>query len=118
MRLRQRHTRIEDNETVVSAVHQTTVKDEPMDNSAVITAQPVGNLAGLFRRVITNPDFTFQVMVIILTLASDNVKMDRRIDTMTNKIDAVRNITEVINNTMKSVKAAAEAPKHIRRLLQ
>lgn len=118
MRLRQRHTKIEENEKVVAAVQQPTMKDEALGSSEAIMAKPVGNLAGLFRRVINNPDFTFQIMVIILTLASDNVKMDRRIDTMTNKMDAIRNVTEVLNNTMKSVKTAAEAPKHIRRLLQ
>ncbi|MDD4601601.1 hypothetical protein SDC9_37292 [bioreactor metagenome] len=73
---------------------------------------------GFFRKIITNPNFTFQLMVIILTLASDNVRMDRRIDTMTTKIDAIRGITDVINNTMQSVRVASEAPKHIRKLLQ
>lgn len=82
-------------------------------------AKPVdGGNMGLIRKIVSNPNFTFQIMVIILTLASDNVRMDRRIDTMTTKIEAIRGITDVITNTMQSVRVASEAPKHIRKLLQ
>lgn len=83
------------------------------------SAKPVvGGNMGLIRKIVNNPNFTFQLMVIILTLASDNVRMDRRIDTMTTKIEAIRGITDVITNTMQSVRVASEAPKHIRKLLQ
>lgn len=70
------------------------------------------------RKVLDNPNFSFQLMVIILTLASENVQMDRRIEGMTSTVDRIRSIAEVINNTMNSVKVAAEAPKTIRRLLE
>ena len=86
---------------------------------SIKVAKPLeGANTSFFRKIISNPNLSFQIMVIILTLASDNVQMDRRIDTMTNKIDAIRGITDVINNTMQSVKVASEAPKHIRKLLQ
>lgn len=72
----------------------------------------------VIRKILDNPNFSFQLMVIILTLASENVQMDRRIEGMTTTVDRVRSIAEVINNTMQSVKVAAEAPKTIRRLLE
>lgn len=86
---------------------------EPGQVNTTSAAKP-----GLIRKIINNPNIAFQLMVIILTLASDNVKMDRRIDKMTSTIDTIKNVTEVINNTMRSIKVAAEAPKHIRNLLQ
>lgn len=44
--------------------------------------------------------------------------MDRRIDSMSSTVDKIRNITDVIENTMQSVKVASEAPKQIRRLFE
>jgi|GEM_PF-1927590 len=72
--------------------------------------------AALFRRVIENPNFNIQLMMILLTLGSENFSMDRRIDSMSSTVDKIRNVTEVINSTMQSVKVATEAPKQIRRL--
>lgn len=94
-------------------------ENDTTEKDSVKVAKPIvrDNL-GFLRRIVSNPNFAFQIMVIILTLASDNVRMDRRIDTMTTKIDAIRGIADVINNTMQSVKVASEAPKHIRKLLQ
>jgi hypothetical protein len=74
--------------------------------------------ADLFRKIITNPNLNVQLMIIVLTLASDNFPMDRGIDSMSSTVDKIRNITDVINNTMQSVKVAAEAPKQIRRLFE
>lgn len=71
-----------------------------------------------FKSILSNPNLGFQVMVIILTLASENVQMDRRIEGMTTTVEKIRNITEVINHTMTSVRAAAEGPKKIRQMLE
>jgi len=99
------------------------VNDEASDKKVEhIESEQVNHIKdakpGLIRRIINNPNIAFQLMVIIVTLASDNMRMDRRIDNMTSTIDTVKNITEVINNTMRSIKVASEAPKHIRNLLQ
>ncbi len=72
----------------------------------------------LFRQIVSNPNFGFQLMVILLTLTSGNVQMDRRIDGVTSTVDKIRSITEVVNSSMQSLKVASEAPKHIRRLLE
>lgn len=74
--------------------------------------------ADLFRKMMTNPNLNVQLMTIVLTLASGNLPMDRGIDSMSSSVDKIRNITDVINNTMQSVKVAAEAPKQIRRLFE
>lgn len=73
---------------------------------------------GFLRSIIDNPNFGYQIVVILLTLASDNMGMERRISTMTNSLDAVRGITDVLNGTIKSLRAASEAPQLIRRLMQ
>ncbi len=69
-------------------------------------------------RIVGNPNFNLQMVVILLTLASENMQMDRRIDGMTTTVDKIRGITDVIGNTMQSIKVATEAPKQIRRLLE
>jgi hypothetical protein len=72
----------------------------------------------MIRQIINNPNFNMQLMVILLSLSSDNLQMDRRIDGMTTTIDKVRNITELVNNGMQSMKMVSEVPKSIRRILE
>jgi len=72
----------------------------------------------MIRQFMSNPNFSMQLMVIILSLTSDNIQMDRRIDGMTTTIDKVRNITELVNNGMQSMKMVSEVPKSIRRILE
>lgn len=72
----------------------------------------------MIRQIISNPNFNMQLMVILLSLSSDNLQMDRRIDGMTTTIDKVRNITELVNNGMQSMKMVSEVPKSIRRILE
>lgn len=118
--MRLRHNRVKPLERVLDSDDtENGLETNQEKKSEVREAKPVdARNEGLIRRIINNPNLAFQIMVIVLTLASDNLRMDRRIDTMTTKIDSIRGIAEVINNTMQSVKVAAEAPKHIRKLLQ
>ena len=43
--------------------------------------------------------------------------MERRIDGMSTTVDKLRDITELLNKTIGSVKIAAETPRKIRQLL-
>ena len=72
----------------------------------------------MIKQLMSNPNFNMQIMVILLSLTSDNLQMDRRIDGMTTTIDKVRNITELVNNGMQSMKMVSEVPKSIRRILE
>lgn len=72
----------------------------------------------MIKQLMSNPNFNMQIMVILLSLTSDNMQMDRRIDGMTTTIDKVRNITELVNNGMQSMKMVSEVPKSIRRILE
>lgn len=93
--------------------------EQKIDDVKLAKPEKISNMPmRVIRKILDNPNFSFQLMVIILTLASENVQMDRRIEGMTSTVDRVRSIAEVINNTMQSVKVAAEAPKTIRRLLE
>ena len=74
--------------------------------------------AALFRKIMKNPNLNVQLMIIVLTLASDNFPMDRGITSMSSTVEKIRNMTDVINNTMQSVKVATDAPKQIRRLFE
>lgn len=80
-------------------------------------AVPVKSMRKI-RKLLRDPNFSVQIMTVLLTMTSDNVRMDRRIETMTSTVDKVRNVTELINNTMRSLKTAAETPGHIKRLLK
>lgn len=87
-------------------------------------AEPVGPISALkpikrlVRQVINDPNIGYQFLAVLLTLTADDFKMDRRIDTMTSSLDTLRNITNVVTNTMQSLKSAAEAPRQIRRLVK
>lgn len=87
---------------------------------ATVPPKPVSGRgpAAFLRKVMENPSFNIQLMVILLTLASENFSMDRRLDSMTSTVDKIRNVTDVINSTMQSVKVATDAPKQIRRLFE
>lgn len=86
----------------------------------VKTAEPVerNGVPGLLRQIISNPEFPVQMMMVILTMSAGNVRMDRKIDTMSTTVETIRNITNLLTNTMQSLKTAAEAPQQIRRMLQ
>ena len=74
--------------------------------------------AALFRRIINNPNLNYQLLVIMITLFSDNMQMDRKINGMNTTIDKIRNLSQILDGAMTSVKSAAEAPKQIRKLLE
>lgn len=93
------------------------------DDGEIKLAEPVkkgkaGKPLRMLRRIVGHPDFGYQCMVILLSLTQNNVPMDRRIDTMTSSIDTLRNITGILTNATQSLKAAAEAPRQIRRLVK
>ncbi|MBP2643063.1 MAG: hypothetical protein H6Q67_950 [Firmicutes bacterium] len=81
---------------------------------AAIPLKPLKKL----RQMISNPNLSYQILVILLTLTSEETKMERRIDTMSTSVDALRGITDVIFNSMQSLRAAAEAPQRIRNLIK
>lgn len=72
----------------------------------------------MINQIVNNPNFNLQLIVILLTLSSEGIQMDRRIEGMTSTIDKVRNITELVNNGMQSMKMVSEVPKSIRRILE
>lgn len=77
-----------------------------------------GGPFNMIKQLMSNPNFNMQIIVILLALTSDNLQMDRRIDGMTTTIDKVRNITELVNNGMKSMRMVSEVPKSIRQILE
>lgn len=93
------------------------------NNEKVKVAEPVNPMSSfkplkrLIRQVVSSPNFGPQLLAILMTLTADDFKMDRRIDNMSSSLDTLRNITNVVNNTMNSLKSAAEAPRQIRRLV-
>ena len=113
MRLRKWRLRGKHPQAVATTVTQVTSEEakvpEPVRPDAI---------SGLLRRVINNPEFPVQLMMVMLTMSSGNVRMDRKIDTMSATVETVRNITNLLTNTMQSLKTAAEAPQQIRRMLQ
>lgn len=72
----------------------------------------------VLRQVVSSPDFGYQAMVILLSLTQGSFPMERRLNTMSSSVDALRNMTGVIDNAMQSLKTAADAPKQIRQLIK
>ena len=109
------------NEVELDAKVQKTKKSENGHEAGasnnVKEAKPIRPLK-MIRQLMKNPNFNMQLMVILLSLTSDNLQMDRRIDGMTTTIDKVRSITELVNNGMSSMKVVSEVPKSIRRILE
>lgn len=73
---------------------------------------------GFIENILHNPNLSFQIMVIIMTLVSDSGQMERRIDGVTSAVEKVRNIADLLSNTMSSVKTASETPRKIRQMLE
>lgn len=92
-------------------------QEEERENIKVKEAKPVKS-TNIFGQIMSNPNLSLQLMVILLSLTSEDMQMDRRIDGMTTTIDKVRNITELVNNGMNSMKMVTEFPKSIRRILE
>jgi len=69
------------------------------------------------QKFIQNPNFMVQLFVIIFTLTSENDQMDRKFEGVSSTVDKIKNITDILNRTMHSVKVAAEAPEKIRQIL-
>ena len=71
----------------------------------------------LIQKFIQNPNFIVQLLVIVFTLTSENDQMDRKFEGVSSTVDKIKNITDILNRTMHSVKVAAEAPEKIRQIL-
>lgn len=96
--------------------------DRPEKVKQAKPAKPLNPLLArpmqMVRQVLSNPNIGYQAMMIIMALASDNVNMDRRINTMSSSLDSLRGVTEVVNNSIRSLQTAAEAPRQIRKLIK
>lgn len=71
----------------------------------------------LIQKIIQNPNFIVQLLVIVFTLTSENDQMDRKFEGVNSTVDKIKNITDILNRTLQSVKVAAEAPEKIRQIL-
>ncbi len=110
MRGQRKHTR--------RAVHPTGEEgDDQVKLAEPVKKSKFGKPLRMLKRVVGHPDFGYQCMVILLSLTQNNVPMDRHIDTMTSSIETLRNVSGILTNATQSLKAAAEAPKQIRRLV-
>lgn len=70
------------------------------------------------QKFIENPNLIVQLLIIVFTLTSENDQMDRNFEGVSNTVDKIKNITDILSSTMRSVKVAAEAPEKIRQLLE
>ena len=76
------------------------------------------NVNSLLNRIIANPNLSYQIVVIIITLLSDNVPLDGKIKNMSTSIDKFRNVVDVLNNTVGAIKTASDAPRQIRGIIK
>ncbi|WP_177505905.1 hypothetical protein [Anaerosinus sp.] len=114
MRIRQKKNNLktENNEVIRPEV----IEVEELKNDSNSELKKSNGAFRFVKKMIANPNLGFQIMVIILTLTSDDERLERRIDGMNTTVGKIRSITEMLNKTMGSVKIAAETPKKIRQL--
>ena len=72
----------------------------------------------IIKNMTSTPDLGIQIVLILLTLTSENMRMDKRIDNMSVSIDKIRNVNEVINNSIQSLKVITELPKNVRHIMK
>lgn len=73
---------------------------------------------GFINGIISNPSFNVQMALILLTLTSENVRMDRRINNMSASIEKIRNVNEVISSSIQSLRMIADLPKNVKRIIE
>jgi len=105
-------------ENKLSAKTQKTQNEHEARDPKDVKDGRVGGPFKMVKQLMSNPNLNMQIIVILLSLTSDSLQMDRRIDGMTTTIDKVRNITELVNNGMKSMRMVSEVPKSIRQILE
>ena len=112
MRLKRRYKRFIPLD--MASEEKTCVREEIISVKEAVPVRPARKFQKLFR----DPNFGIQLMTVLLTMNPNNVHMERRIDTMSSSMEKVRTLTELINNTMRTLKSAAETPQQIKRLLK
>lgn len=95
-------------------------KGAPGREETVKVATPVNAFRpmDMVKRVISNPNFNMQVLLILMTLSSEDMRMDRKLDNMSVTMEKLRNINEVITSSMQSLKMITEVPKNVRKILE
>lgn len=87
-------------------------------DTAIKVAQVVSRRRrSLWRRITENPNFGYQLAVILLSLGSENVKMDRRIDAMTTHMAQVKGMTEAVTNAMQALRTVTDLPRNVKRIM-
>ncbi|MBU2701564.1 hypothetical protein Ga0466249_002680 [Sporomusaceae bacterium BoRhaA] len=93
-----------------SSTQQQTIETKTINKAGI-------NPKRFIRQIVNNPDFTYQALMVLMTLTSgENMRMDQRLETVSTSVEKVKTATEVIGSTMKSLRAAAEAPRHMRKI--
>lgn len=69
-------------------------------------------------KFLANPKLLFQIGIIIFVVICETTKMERQMDNFSSTVDKIKDVTEIMNHTMRSVKIAADAPEKIRQVLE
>lgn len=88
------------------------------DDRATEKTTNTKNMNSLLNRIISNPNLSYQIVVIMITLLSDNMPLDGKIQNMATSIDKFRNVVDVLNNTVGAIKTASDAPRQIRGIIK
>ena len=118
--MRLRKWRIRGSRSTTTARGAKTPGEAKASGEEVKVAKPVeqSGIPNFLRTIVNNPEFPVQLMMVILTMSTGHISMDRKIDTMSTTVETVRNITNLLTNTMQSLKTAAQTPQQIRRMLE
>lgn len=87
-------------------------------NAEVKVAQVVSRRRSLWRRIVENPNLGHQLIIILLALGSENMRVDKRIDVMTTRVEQVKGMAEMVANAMQALRTVSELPRNIKRIIQ
>lgn len=71
----------------------------------------------VWRFIRANPKLMIQIFLVIVVLAAERIKLDRKMTDAGQAIDKMRGIADILTGTIESVKTAAEAPVKIGQVL-
>ena len=107
-----------------SRQHQQGDDVKTMEQDSAAASVKVAQIAprrrrSFWRRIADNPNFGYQMAVILLSLgSSENVSLDRRIDAMTTQVTQLKGMAEAVTNAMQALHTVAELPRNIKRIIQ
>lgn len=92
----------------------------PLPNTVSLERQDIPEetlKSRIWRFIRANPKIAIQFILVIVVLAAERIKLDRKMNDASQAIEKMRGIADILTGTIESVRSAAEAPAKIGQVL-